>query len=185
MPSLPFSIFFISFTVVSVILLSSSACDLPKKPYELVHKVCRKQWNEQFCLEVLKSDTRSKFAKNMTTLTIIALDVATKRLTETRDCLLGVTTGPRSVLKSIKDCIKPYDYVISSLKTCLKEDDCSLTGYDIHSAGDEIRRCQMFVDSNGAHDSFITTTNNVTLDYCWLGESLANLMCNETRVNLY
>ncbi|KAK1429895.1 hypothetical protein QVD17_12218 [Tagetes erecta] len=181
MPSLPISNIFITLTVVSVIFVSNVADDVPKIPYELVNNVCKKQWNEQFCLEVLKSDTRSEFAKDMTTLTAIALNVATKRVTATRDCFLEVKIGSPAVLKSLNDCIDPYNFVITSFQTCLKEDDCSLIGYDIYIAGDEVRRCQKFADSNGAHDSFITTSNNVTQDYCWLGESLANLMCNEIR----
>ncbi|KAK1429908.1 hypothetical protein QVD17_12242 [Tagetes erecta] len=178
---LSFSKIFIGFSVFSVILVSNVANDVPKKPYELVNDVCRKQWNKQFCLEVLKFDTRSEFAEDIRTLTTISLDVATKRLTATRDCFLGVKTGPPAILKSLKDCIDPYNFVIQSLQNCLIEDDCLLTGYDIHIAGDEVTRCQKFVDSNGAHDSFITTSNNVTLEYCWLSESLANLMCDETR----
>ncbi|MFS7917778.1 putative pectinesterase inhibitor domain-containing protein [Helianthus anomalus] len=171
MPSLSFSKIFFALSVVSVMVISNA---------ELVDDVCRKLGHEQFCLEVLKSDSRSKFAKDITTLTKIAVDVAAKNSTATRDYFLSVKTGPPAVLTSLKDCIKSYNVVIVEFSNCFKEEDCSLIGYDIHDAGDEVRRCQAITDSNGAHDSFITTSNNVTLEFSGLGESLANLMCDKT-----
>ncbi|MFS7917768.1 putative pectinesterase inhibitor domain-containing protein [Helianthus anomalus] len=170
MPSLSFSKIFLVFSVVSVTVISNA---------EFVDDVCKKLGNEQFCLAVLKSDSRSKFAKDITTLTTIAVDVASKNTTATRDYFLSVKTGPPAVLTSLKDCIDSYNVVIADFRNCLKEQDCSLAGYDIHDAGDEVKRCQAITDSNGAHDSFITTSNSVTLDFCGLGESLVSLMCDK------
>nr|GEW68488.1 invertase inhibitor [Tanacetum cinerariifolium] len=107
-------------------------------------------------------------------LTKIVVHVATKYSTRTRDQFKGLKTGPPGLLKSLKECIPAYNNVIASLKICLKEEACELTGYDIHVAGDEVKRCQTIADDNGAHGSFITPANNVTLDFCTLGESLAN-----------
>lgn len=170
-----------SFTKIFFFLLITSLISIlnaeSSKPYELVDKVCSGLDNVNFCLEVLKSDSRGKFAKNITILTKIAVDVATKNTTKTRDYFLGVKTGPPSVLKSLKDCIIAYNNVISNLNICLKGEECDLISYDIHVAGDEVTRCQTIADANGAHRSFITTSNNVTHDFCWLGESLANSMC--------
>ncbi|KAI3732993.1 hypothetical protein L1987_64207 [Smallanthus sonchifolius] len=166
-----------AFSVVSVIAMLNAE----HVPYKLVDNVCKKQRNKQFCLEVLKSDARSKFAKDITTLTKIAIDVATKNSTATRDYFLGVKTGPPAVLKSLKDCIGLYNNVIVNFKNCLNEGECSLIGYDIHIAGDDVRGCQAIADSNGAHDSFITARNDITQEFCGLCESMANLMCSQTR----
>ncbi|KAI7758311.1 hypothetical protein M8C21_008829 [Ambrosia artemisiifolia] len=176
MSSLSLSKIVFVLSVVSVMVTSSAAAP---KPYELVDNICRQLGNEQFCLNVLKSDPRSKYAKDITTLTTIAVDMATKNISATRDYFVSVKNGPPALLKSLEGCIGSYNTVISELMNCLKEEDCSLISYDIHDAGDEVKRCQAMADSNGAHDSFITTSNNVTLDYCGLGESLANLMCNK------
>ncbi|XP_076910810.1 uncharacterized protein LOC143568570 [Bidens hawaiensis] len=181
MPYLSSSSIAFVFLVVSVIVIPNAApCNVPK-PYQLVHNVCKKLRHEHFCLAVLKSDERSKFAKNITTLTTIAVDVAAKNSTATRDYFLGVKTGPPAVLKSLKYCINSYNNVISNFKFCLNESECSLIGYDIHNAGDAVRLCQSIVDCNGAHDSFITTSNIVTLEFCGLAELLANLMCSNER----
>ncbi|KAI3750613.1 hypothetical protein L2E82_21300 [Cichorium intybus] len=173
MASLSFTKIFIFFLITFLFSISNGE----SSPYELVNKVCSKLHNVNLCLEVLKSDTRSKFAQNITILTNIAVDVAKKNATHTRDYFSRVKTAPPGVLKSLKDCIQAYNNVISNLKVCMSEEDCSLIGYDIHTAGDEVQRCQTIADSNGAHGSFITTRNNVTEDICKLCESLANLMC--------
>ncbi|KAK1429903.1 hypothetical protein QVD17_12231 [Tagetes erecta] len=178
MHSFSISYIFYVFLVSLVITMSKVAIE---EPYELVNKVCKKQGNQKFCVEVLKSDTRSEFAKDIRTLTAIAVDVATKNTTATRNYFQRVKTGPPGVLKSLKSCIDLYNNVIMNLKICLHEEDCSLIGYDIHVARDEVMFCQEIADSNRAHDSFITTSNDVTLEFCGLGESLANLMCYETR----
>ena len=167
-------LFLLSF--ISPILISNASSS---KPYELVNKVCHEQANVEFCLDILKSDKRSKFAKDVTTLTKIVVHVATKYSTRTRDHFKGLKTGPPGLLKSLKECIPSYNSVIAGFKICLKEGDCELIGYDIHVAGDEVERCQTIADDNGAHDSFITPANNVTLNFCKLGESLANLMCDK------
>lgn len=166
--------------MVALIITISKAAN--EKPYKLVNNICKKQENRKFCLEVLKSDTRSAFAKDIRTLTTIAVDVATKNSTATRNYFRRVKTGPQGVLKSLKGCIDSYNNVIMNFKICLSEEDCSLTSYDIHVAGDEVTHCQEIADSNGAHRSFITTSNDVTLKFCWLCESLANLICSHTRV---
>ncbi|GJV29944.1 invertase inhibitor [Tanacetum coccineum] len=167
------------FLFISPILISN-AYTFSKVPYELVNKVCHEQANNvEFCLAVLKSDNSSKFAKDVATLTNIVVHVATNYSTRTRDHFKGLQTGPPGLLKSLKECVPAYDNVIASLKICLKEEECELTGYDIHVAGDEVRRCQTIADGNGARGSFITPANNVTLDFCILGESLANLMCDK------
>ncbi|KAI3717786.1 hypothetical protein L1987_69615 [Smallanthus sonchifolius] len=178
MPSVSLSkiVLVYAFSVVSVIAMLNAE----HVPYKLVDNVCQKQGNKQFCLKVLKSDARSKFAKDITTLTKIAVDAAKKNSTATRDYFLGVKTGPPAVLKSLKDCITSYNNVIVNFKISLNEGECSLTGYDIHSAGDEVKSCQAIADSNGAHDSFITARNNITQEFCGLCESLANLMCSKT-----
>nr|GEZ38735.1 cytokinin dehydrogenase 3-like [Tanacetum cinerariifolium] len=67
----------------------------------------------------------------------IVVHVATKYSTRTRDQFKGSKTGPPGLLKSLKECIPAYNNVIASLKICLKEEACELTGYDIHVAGDE------------------------------------------------
>ncbi|XP_076938003.1 uncharacterized protein LOC143605955 [Bidens hawaiensis] len=170
---------FILFSVVSFILISNAVTEALTQ-YEFVDAVCKKLGNDPFCLAVLKSDERSQFAKDITTLTMIAVNAATKNATTTRDYFQSVTTGPPAVLKSLKDCVDPYNNAITDFSISLREEDCSLSSYDIHDAGDEVKRCQAFVDSNGAHDSFITNCNNVTLQFCRLGESLANLMCDGT-----
>lgn len=151
------------------------------QPDEFVNQVCSKQANVNLCLEVLKSDSRSEFAETFTIVTQIAVDFATKNATNTRDYFRGVTIGPPGVLKSLIDCIDAYNIMITSFQNCMSEDDCSLTSYDIHSAGDEIKRCQSIVDSNGAYDSFITTSNTITENVCWLCESLASLMCKDLQ----
>lgn len=175
--SLSFSKLLFVFSVISVILITNV---VTADEYELVESVCSKVGNEPFCLAVLKSNESSKFAKDIKTLATIAIDAATQNSTSTRDYFLSVKTGPPAVLKSLKDCIDSYHIVINGFTNCLKEEDCSLIGYDIHDAGDEVRRCQAMTDSNGAHDSFITASNNITLDFCGLGESLANRMCDQT-----
>ncbi|KAI3805471.1 hypothetical protein L1987_27883 [Smallanthus sonchifolius] len=176
MPSMSLSkiVLVYAFSVVSVIAMLNAE----QVPYKLVDSVCQKQGNKQFCLEVLKSDARSKFAKDITTLTAISVDVAKKNSTATRDYFLGVKTGPPALLKSLKDCITSYNNVIVNFKICLNEGDCSLIGYDIHTAGDEVRTCQAITDSNGAHNSFITARNDITEEFCGLCESLADLMCS-------
>lgn len=163
------------FSIIWVILITNVDAS---KPYELVDKVCSEQGNKNFCLDVLKSDERSKFAKDINTLMKVVVAVATKSSTQRRDHFRRVKKGPPGVLKSLKYCIDSYNNVILNFKICLNEDDCSLIGYDIHVAGDEVRRCQSLVDANNAHHSFITSSNIVTLDFCLLGESLANRMCD-------
>ncbi|KAI3757479.1 hypothetical protein L6452_05016 [Arctium lappa] len=175
MASLSFPHIFI-FSIVSFILISNVDAS---EPYELVNKFCSKLDKVDFCLEVLKSDNRSQFANDVTTLTRIAVDVSTQNSTKTRDYFQSVKSGPPGVLKSLKDCIGLYDNVIKNLRLCMSEEDCSLTSYDIHAAGEEVKRCQAIADSNGAQGSFITSSNNVTQDLCWLSESLANLSCTD------
>ncbi|XP_076910818.1 uncharacterized protein LOC143568578 [Bidens hawaiensis] len=170
---------FIILSVVSFIVISNAVTEA-STPYEFVNTVCKKLGNDPFCFAVLKSDPKSKFAKDITTLTTIAVNAATKKSTAARGYFLSVKTGSPAVLKSLKDCIDAYNNVITDFSISLREEDCSLSRYDIHDAGDEVKRCQAFVDSNGAHGSFITTSNNVMLQFCRLGESLANLMCDET-----
>ncbi|XP_076915798.1 uncharacterized protein LOC143575266 [Bidens hawaiensis] len=181
MPSLSSSTIDFVFLIALVIVIPNAApCNVPK-PYQFVHNVCKKLRHEHFCLAVLKSDERSKFAKNITTLTTIAVNVATKNSTGIRDYFFRVKTGPPAVLKSLKYCINSYNNVISNFKFCLNEGECTFIGYDIHVAGDAVRLCQSIADRNGAHDSFITTSNNVTLEFCGLAEFLANLMCSNER----
>ena len=148
------------------------------EPYELVNKVCNQQGNVNFCMEVLKSDESSKFATEVKTLATIAVNVAIKKSTGTRSQFQGVKDGPPGLLKSLQECIASYDTVIAEFKVCMKEEECNLTGMDIHDAGDEVKRCQSIADGNGAHDSIITPANNLTLEFVSLGETLANLMCN-------
>ncbi|XP_071729063.1 cell wall / vacuolar inhibitor of fructosidase 2-like [Rutidosis leptorrhynchoides] len=161
------------FCIISVMTLISTADD----PYELVNKVCNEEQNPNFCLGVLKSDERSKFAKDIKTLTQVAVDVAAKNATATLDYFKGVKTGPPNVLESLKQCFDPYNNVIVNFQKCMKEEECDLISYDIHTAGDEVKRCQAFVDGNNAHDSFITGSNDMTQNFCLLGESLANRIC--------
>ncbi|KAJ9545994.1 hypothetical protein OSB04_025701 [Centaurea solstitialis] len=178
MGSSSFSKIFI-FSVVSFFLISNAYADVS---YELVNQVCSKVDKVDFCLEVLKSDGRSEFAKDVTTLTRVAVDASIQNSTNTRDNFQSVESGPPEVLQSLKDCVDAYNNVIAILRVCMSEEDCSLTGYDIHQAGDEVRRCQAVIDSNGAHESFITSSNNVVQDFCWLSESLSNISCkNENK----
>ncbi|CAH1424617.1 unnamed protein product [Lactuca virosa] len=176
MTSLSFTKIFFFFLIT---LLSSISNVYSSPPYEFVNQVCSKQDNPNLCLEVLKSDSRSEFAQNITIVTQIAVDFAVKNATKTRDYFRGVTAGPPGVMKSLSDCMDAYNNTITSLKICMSEDDCSLTSYDIHSAGDEVKRCQDIVDSNGAHGSFITSINTIIENVCWLCESLASLMCKD------
>ncbi|XP_076939149.1 uncharacterized protein LOC143607669 [Bidens hawaiensis] len=181
MSSLSSSAIVFVFLIVLVIVIPNAAPCNVHKPYQLVNNVCRKLENKRFCLAALKSDTRSKFAKNITTLTTIAVNVAAKNSTATRDSFLGVKTGSPGLLKSLKYCINSYNNVITTFRICLSEGECTLIGYDIYLAGDSVRLCQSITDRNGAHDSFITTSNKVTLEFCGLAELLADLMCDKKR----
>lgn len=112
------------------------------QPFDLVNKVCSKQGNVNFCMQVLKSDQSSKFATEVKTLTKIAVNVAINKATETRSQFQGVKDGPPGLLKSLTECISSYDTVIAEFKVSMQEEDCDGTGMDIHVAGDEVKRCQ-------------------------------------------
>ncbi|XP_076913822.1 uncharacterized protein LOC143572584 [Bidens hawaiensis] len=178
MPSLSLYKIVLVFSVISVFsIFAMSNTEHCLGPYELVHQVCKKL-NKHFCMGVLKSDTRSKFAKDITILTKIALNVATKNATKTQDYFLGVKTGTPAVMETLKDCINRYKNVISIFKGCLKEEDyCSVSRELSYFAGANVSMCQGDANWNGAYRSFITTSNTVTQDFVDLGVSLAELLC--------
>lgn len=161
---LSFTKIFIFFLIT--LLFSISNADF-SPPYKLVDKVCNKLQDTDVCFQILESDDRSKFAENITILTTIAFN---------QTCKL-ITKWFPGLLKSLKSCSVAYTHVISNMKILMSEENCSLIGYHIQAAVDNVKRCQRIVDSNGAHGSFITTGNSVTVDLCKLCESLANLMC--------
>nr|GEV41183.1 invertase inhibitor [Tanacetum cinerariifolium] len=156
-----------SFSFAKILLLFVLISNVyASKPYEFVNQVCHVQADVKFCSDVLKSDKNSKLAKDYTTLAQIAVNVAIKYSTRTRDHFQEVKTGPPGVLKSLKECIRAYNTVIMEFSVSFNEnDECELVRQDILVAGDEAERCQRVVDDYGAHDSFITHANNVTLEF--------------------
>nr|GEU29609.1 hypothetical protein [Tanacetum cinerariifolium] len=167
-------IIFLCFLFISPLFLSNV---FGVKEYDLVNKVCNKQEDVKFCLNVLKSDVGSKFATKVKVLAKISVNVARINSTATLSQFQRVKRGPPGLLKSLRKCITLYYNVVFLLKDCFKEKECLGTIFDIHFAGDQVKGCQGVADVNGAHDSIITPANDSTLKFLLLSESLAKLMC--------
>nr|GEX53749.1 hypothetical protein [Tanacetum cinerariifolium] len=164
----------LSFLFISPIFLSNV---FGVEEYKLVNKVCNKQDDLNFCLNVLKASVRSKFATKVKVLAKISVNAARSNSTATLSQFQGVKRGPPGLLKSLQECSALYDDVVFLLKDCFNEPECFGTVVDINFSGDQVKRCQGIADGNGAHDSIITPANDGTLKFLSLSESLAKLMC--------